>query len=63
MRQTSLSTHTTHLAMQNEPQQNPIPLAIDQPKTLKKLAAPTIDHQPLCIEDVPLEVGFELISA
>ena len=35
---------------------------MDQPKTLKELAAPTLDHQPLCIKDVLLEVAFKLKS-
>ena len=35
---------------------------MDQTKTLKELVVPTLDHQPLCIEDVPLEVAFELKS-
>ena len=48
--------------MQNQPQQNLIPLSMDQPKTLKELPASTLDHQPLCIEDVHLEVAFELKS-
>ena len=35
---------------------------IDLPRTLKELAAPTLDQQPLCITYPPLEVAFELKS-
>ena len=33
-----------------------------QNRTLKELAAPEVDHQPLCIQYAPLDVNFELKS-
>ena len=33
-----------------------------QNRTLKELAAPDVDHQPLCIQYAPLDVNFELKS-
>ena len=30
--------------------------------TLKELAAPTLDNQPLCIEYAPLDIAFKLKS-
>ena len=33
-----------------------------QDRTLKELAAPDVDHQPLCIQYAPLDVNFELKS-
>ena len=49
--------------MQYQPLPNPpIPMAANNPRTLKELAAPTLDQQPLCIDFQPLEVAFELKS-
>ena len=48
--------------MQNPPH-FPIRMAINQTKTLKELAAPTLDNQPLCIEYAPLEVALKLKSS
>ena len=33
-----------------------------QNRTLKELATPDVDHQPLCIQYAPLDVNFELKS-
>ena len=38
------------------------PNAVDLPRTLKELVAPTLDQQHLCITYPPLEVAFELKS-
>ena len=37
-------------------------MAVNNPRTLKELAAPTLDQQSLCIEFQPLEVEFGLKS-
>ena len=37
--------------MQYQPPPNPpIPMAVNNPRTLKELVAPTLDQQPLCID-------------
>ena len=40
----------------------PNPNVVDLPRTLKELATPTLDQQPLCITYPPLEVVFEMKS-
>ena len=66
------STPSTPRTMQNPPNiepQPPIPQpnppnpnVVDLSRTLKELAAPTLDQQPLGITYPPLEVAFELKS-
>ena len=42
------------------PPNPPIPMATNNPRTLKELAAPTLDQYPLCVDSQQLEVAFEL---